>query len=330
MIPRPGTSVMVAITAVLACALSAIPVTARAEDDGESGGAMAAARLARSVSGEVTVSFDGDTQKRLGLRVRQLAAATRQREVMAFGRALDTAPLHAQAVEIAAAEVSALLSQQELGRLRQLQDNTSERRMQTAEAEARRDQLALQAARNQLRLTWGNNIADRDDLPDLVQSLVSQKLALIRLDLAIDDRLSALPARARIIPLGAEASIDAEVVGMAPTVSGQDQAQGILVLASLPAGLPPGMAITGYLELPGDPLNGVVIPRSAVVRYNGRTWVYVQTGAATFSRREVALENPLDDGWLLSRGLGPDDRIVESGAQLLLSEERKSEIEMDD
>jgi hypothetical protein len=281
-------------------------------------------------AGAITVKFDREAQQRLGMEVKQLAAGKAPREIMTFGRVLDAARLQAQVSERDAAAVSAQLSQQELGRLRQLEDNTSERRMQTAEAEARRDQLALQSARSNLRLTWGDAIAERDDLPDLVQSLVSQAQSLVRLDLPVGEKLAGLPSAARIVPMGAETPVAGTVLGMAPTVLEQNQTMGLLILAPQGDGLLPGAAVTGFLEMPGDPLNGVVIPRAAVVRYAGRSWVYVQIDAGKFARREVALENPLADGWLVSTGLGPGDRIVESGAQLLLSEETKAEIDMED
>ena len=321
MICRTSTVLVTGMLAAFACGLSAAPDAA--------GGEMAA-DSSRAGDGDITVSFDSEAQKRVGLQIKPLAAVSMQREMRVFGRVLDPSRLHAQASEIDTAEVSAQLSQQELGRLRQLQDNTSERRMQTAEAKARRDQLALQSARSNLRLTWGNAVTERDDLPELVRSLASHTHALVRLDLPAGDTLAVLPAGARIIPMGADTPVAGVVLGMAPNVDAQNLAQGILVLAPHFAGLLPGAAVTGLLEIPGPPLSGVVVPRSAVVRYGGRNWVYLQIGAGTFTRREVALVNPVENGWLVSRGVAPDERLVESGAQLLLSEERKAEINMED
>ena len=38
------------------------------------------------------------------------------------------------------------------------------------------------------------------------------------------------------------------------------------------------------------------------------------------------LKHTSGDGWFVSEGVGPSDRIVVSGAQVLLSEEFKSQI----
>lgn len=76
--------------------------------------------------------------------------------------------------------------------------------------------------------------------------------------------------------------------------------------------------------------NGVVIPRGAVVRFNGKPWIYFQTGDQTFARREISLEQPLADGWFAAQGMKPGERVVVSGAQMLLSEEQKYQIKIGD
>ncbi len=73
---------------------------------------------------------------------------------------------------------------------------------------------------------------------------------------------------------------------------------------------------------------GVVIPRSAVVRFGGKAWAYVQTDEVRFSRREVALDQATEQGWFTTAGFTVGDRVVVAGAQLLLSEEFKSQIQI--
>ena len=90
--------------------------------------------------------------------------------------------------------------------------------------------------------------------------------------------------------------------------------------------LRPGEAVTAYLSSPGPPATGVVLPRPAVVRFAAKAWAYVETGAGTFARREVALEQPTDTGWFVTGGFVAGDRVVVAGAQLLLSEELKSQL----
>jgi hypothetical protein len=97
-------------------------------------------------------------------------------------------------------------------------------------------------------------------------------------------------------------------------------------------GLPlrPGQAITAYLPTSGPPQAGVVIPRPAIVRFSGRPWAYVEVNTGHFTRREVPLNHPTEAGWFVASGFGPGERVVVTGAEVLLSEELKSEIRTSD
>jgi multidrug efflux pump subunit AcrA (membrane-fusion protein) len=49
--------------------------------------------------------------------------------------------------------------------------------------------------------------------------------------------------------------------------------------------------------------------------------VYAAPAAGAFERRDVALGPRLDDRWIVTTGLAPDERIVVAGAARLLSAE---------
>jgi len=93
--------------------------------------------------------------------------------------------------------------------------------------------------------------------------------------------------------------------------------------------LRPGLSVTAYLETPGAARTGTVVQRSSVLWQSGKTWVYVQTDKEKFARREVVLEDPASGGWF-TRSLKPGDKVVTRGAQMLLSEEFKSQIRVED
>jgi hypothetical protein len=90
--------------------------------------------------------------------------------------------------------------------------------------------------------------------------------------------------------------------------------------------LRPGQPITAYLPTSGSSQPGVIVPRSAIVRFAGRTWAYLELAGDRFSRREVAPDHPTADGWFMATGWSAGDRVVTLGAEALLSEELKSEI----
>ncbi len=68
----------------------------------------------------------------------------------------------------------------------------------------------------------------------------------------------------------------------------------------------------------------MVVPRDAVVRTEGKGWVYVATGDDHFTRKEIALDRATENGWFVTNGVAAGDKLVITGAQSLLSEETES------
>jgi len=136
---------------------------------------------------------------------------------------------------------------------------------------------------------------------------------------------------ASIVPLGHDAKpLTGERVGFAVSVDPKTQGQPFVFRVTDTSGaLRPGLSVTAYLEAPGPARNGAVVPRSAVIWQTGKSWVYVQTEKEKFARREVELEDPASGGWF-TRSLTPGDKVVTRGAQMLLSEEFKSQIRVED
>ena len=70
-----------------------------------------------------------------------------------------------------------------------------------------------------------------------------------------------------------------------------------------------------------------MVPSEAVVRAEGRGWVYLMNnGSDAFTRLEVPLDHPAPGGWFLTKGVTTNDYLVVTGAQILLSEELKSSL----
>ncbi len=303
-----------------------------AESEGEKP-ITAESRVKRNAAGEVQLTLDKETQVRIELKVEPVVASRLSPEAKGYGQVLDPAPLVALVTDLAAAEVALAASQQEFTRLKTMieQGNASTRALQTAEATAVRDQLQARSLREKLLLGWGKAIAEQKDLPAFVQSLAARQRVLVRIDVPAGEAVSALPAAARIVPVSSERALPAQTLGPAPNVALLTQGQGFLFLVDDPNPVFwPGQAVIGYLQLPGEAVTGVTIPRSAVVRHAGEAWIYVQTGAETFGRRKITLDHPLANGWFINGTVTATDRVVLNGAQTLLSEEQKSQIKLVD
>ncbi|HEX5399225.1 MAG TPA: hypothetical protein VFY06_09270 [Verrucomicrobiae bacterium] len=291
----------------------------------------AASRVLTGTNGETVITLDTRTQQLIGLQTAMLPAATLPPEVKAYGRVLDSAALVSLHNDVVTAEAALQASKPEYERLKKLsaQDNASVHALETAEAQMKHDRGALVTAEAQIAAASTTAVLKAS--ADFFQSLAEQKSVLVRLDVPVGESVAAAPMSAQLQLPGAGQSVAADFVGHAATTDPQEQGVGyILLVTNTPSALTPGLAVTGFLQLPGETLHGVVVPDDAVVRSDERAWFYVQTGDTNFSRREITLNQPAPGGWFMTNNVAPGDRVVTVGAQTLLSEERKSQIKLED
>ena len=153
---------------------------------------------------------------------------------------------------------------------------------------------------------------------------------LVRVDVPAGEIVDRRLTMARIVAVGQEdRPLTGQRVSVAPTVDPSTLGQGFLFrIAGASTSLRPGAAVVAYLQAPGAAQHGVIVPYSAIVRAGGKTWVFRQLEPDEFSRREVAADRTTGKGVLVLESLKPGDRIVVEGAQFLLSEEQKSQIQV--
>jgi hypothetical protein len=336
----PGSQTVKRVIAVLLFVLVAVGVVFFVKRDHKGEGKPAeekpaeepATRVTHDEAGRIVVKMDDETQGKLGLLVEKPAAAELPPELKGYGKVLDPAPLAALATELATAQAAAAASMKEFSRLKTLtgQGNAAEGKLQAAEAAARRDELAVQSAQDRLLLSWGPAVGDQTNLNAFIQPLTLQKAALVRIDLPAGETLNPRPKRARVAPLSGKFA-EVSFLGTTANVDPQTLGRGAFFLMQPnELGLVSGEAITAFMELPGEPVSGVMIPSGAVVRPEGRAWIYIMDkGADAFTRTEVALNHPTSGGWLVTEGVTTNDYVVVTGAQMLLSEEMKSSLKPD-
>lgn len=285
-------------------------------------------RVKRNASGEVIITLDTETQKRVGLETGTLAATQLAPEIRAVGRVLEPAGVSSLVADFISARATAEASAKELERSKPLlkSDNISARSYQTAEANAARDSAQLEAARAKLIGALGSELAARENLVELTKSLTSGASALVRLDLPLGEAPPGNLSGAQILALREGSKwIEAKFAG-ATAVDSPSQTRGLLFfIESNGYGFTAGESVTGSINGAGAAQAGVVIPGAAVVRKDGVAWVYVQTADGEFTRREISTERPVDGGSFVTRGVAAGDKIVTVGAQQLLSEELKGQ-----
>jgi len=118
---------------------------------------------------------------------------------------------------------------------------------------------------------------------------------------------------------------------VSPATTTDPRLQGLSYLYRAPAegALMPGMKLE--VSLAAEAVErGVVVPEAAVVWLQGKAWVYLRADPTTFERRDVAPDHAGPDGGYLVTGLPPDTEIVVRGAQMLLSEEFRAQVPIED
>lgn len=156
---------------------------------------------------------------------------------------------------------------------------------------------------------------------------------LARINVPVGEQVLPNLSIVRIVPAGSEdqPGLRAERLAVSATVDPNAQGTSFLFrLLTARFGLRPGVAVTAFLPSTTSAQLGMVIPQSAVVRVEAKPYVYVQTGATRFERRQVSVDDPREDGYFVNSGFAPGNRIVTVGAQTLLSQEFKTQMKGDE
>jgi multidrug efflux pump subunit AcrA (membrane-fusion protein) len=93
----------------------------------------------------------------------------------------------------------------------------------------------------------------------------------------------------------------------------------------------PGLFVRAVLEDSTRPaVPAIAIPSSALLAHQGRNLVYIEKRLGRYERREVSLLGREGDTLIVNaEGWLPEERVVFSGAQVLLSEEFRNETDED-
>ncbi len=306
-------------------------------DDDEDTVPSATPKVSHTSGGDSVVELSLDEQARLGMKTESLTAVTQSRELTAYGVVLDPAPLATLSAAVASTRATLEASRAEYLRARLLhseQQNVSRRDFETAQAKFRADQAQFDLVNLRLADEWGANIAAMtpEERAGMIDALTQRVAGLIRISLPPGRSFAHEPAQARVAAPGFDSRpLTTHSIWFAPTVDSHLQGQSFLMkVDGRGSHLQPGTAITAHLDSPDAAKPGVVIPEAAIVRTSERAWVYAQIAPTQFERRPVVISGPASTGWFVTSGFAAGDRVVVIGAQALLSEELKSQIQVGD
>ena len=297
------------------------------------------------VDGAAVVTLEETARQNAGIVTGALQAVNHQRMIRAFGVVLsirEWVDLHnayaAAKAQSESAQATVLASRQEYLRLKGLHAddrNTSERAVQLAEAVFRSDEARAQATREvylaierNAQQQWGEALAQAILKGSPLFSRVTRlEEALVQVSVPAGENLASLPDTARI-QTSDGASIEANLITRLPRTDPRFQGTTLLYRVSRKSfDFVAGVNIPVFLPA-GNSISGVNIPAAAVVWWQGKAWVYVETSPGQFARRELATDLPLKDGWFVTQGFSVSEVVVIRGAQLLLSQELLGQIQM--
>lgn len=200
---------------------------------------------------------------------------------------------------------------------------TLQRHFEAVRERARENPAALEVLEHGVRRRWGEVVARWlvEQAPSW-QQLVQGQDRLIRVVLA--SGVSAPP------PAWAQAGNGQRVaLNFVASLPGEAGEEGAPALYHLPAHAVKLHAVNtiDVALASGGATRGASLPAAAVVWSEGKAWVYVQQVPGRFVRRAVSTR-PVRDNELIATDLAAGVPVVIGGAQLLLSEEQRAQIQV--
>ena len=280
--------------------------------------------LAMTGHAQAEVEIDDAQRKDIGVETATLALSDIAPVWHATAKVLDPAPLIAQLSELKTAQSTANASKQELDRLEQLykaETNVSLKALEAARVQNFTDAGHLETLRAQLATSWGAAFM-RMDQPEherFIKTLLSGDVALIRAETIQAVAADADMHSARLQSLSDNRSWNAQVVAALPQSNGQ--VIGNAYLLQVPARLQPGSLLAAELRDGKHAQRRIKVPRSAIVRWQGSTWLFVESEPNVFAREPVQIDDCFDQVCVLKDGMQPGQRIATVGVALLLAAE---------
>lgn len=273
------------------------------------------------------IVVDPASQARMGLRTARLSTGRQAAQIDAFAKVLDPGPLAQLESDLMAAQAAAAASRAEAKRTRglfQTGPSVALKDVEAAEAQAAGDQARLDLLRRRVGLEWGPGVARLrpGQIAVLLRDLADGAAALVHVDTPSNQGQAG--ARTVDIDIGTgDQSVHGIVLGAARAAEPRLQSSGLIVEVKGKSAvlLSVGLTQSAHIDSASSTV-GVVIPRSAVIRFEGSDWAYVKSESAHFERRLI--ESPIlqDKGLFVSAGFHAGDEVVDQGAAELFAVEQ--------
>jgi hypothetical protein len=305
-------------------------------------------RVTLPARGEPIVTIDADAQAAIGLEMIVPRPASYQDQIRAFGTVLDLAGLTTLNTNYVAAVSQLRTAQAKLAASRPAYERARDLyaknfgnlvQVQATEAALIGDKAAVEAAESQVRTLAATAIQEWGPVvgralvngAGLVNRLIERQEFLLQITVPPGRSLDP-PPTATVEVAGSARRAEIRYISPATRTDPKIQGLSFFYAAAASSGMLPGMNARAFL-VSGKPVDGYVISPSAIVWWSGRPWVYVKIADDAFTRRQIPTDMPVgrEGEFVVPVGAfaesGP--AIVLKGAQMLLSEEFRAQIQVE-
>ena len=295
-------------------------------------------------NGVPVITLDDHTRQNSGIETTLLMPAPYQEQVRAYAMVFDVARLtdlnnnyaNAKAqLQIVQAKLTASKAAFERAQsLYKANAAVSLAVVQGAEAAALADQAALASAESHLRALsatayqeWGpvlgKSLIDRSTM---ITRLIEREDFLLQVTLPPGVSITK-PPETGAIQTGPGTRAEITFISQATRTDPKIQGVSFFYVTRAESEVLPGMNVLAFLPS-GKRVDGITVPASAIVWWQDKAWAYRRVDPERFTRTDIATDLPVPGGGYVVGGLPGAVEIVTRGAQLLLSEEFRAQIQV--
>lgn len=266
--------------------------------------------------------------EKMGLETEAAKTVDYAQHATGYGTVIPHESIAQAVAELATAEAAEKQSRSALARTRRLAGTAGAMSADVEESNVRQvavDTAALNLAQQRLTATFGPKPPwSGGRSPRLLEALADGSTQLLRVTFPSGSLPGGIPKTLSISRLGQAVGDKRLTVSMIWTAPADANVPGRSFFALLRSGdLGEGDRVIGWAPI-GAAQPGVWVPAAAALISDAKYWCYVQTMPGTFVRTEIEASRPFENGYVVTSGVKPGDRVVTQGAALLLAQESNS------
>jgi hypothetical protein len=274
------------------------------------------------------VTLTPEQIEKLGVVAEPVQSINYTEETAGYGVVVAHEAIAQGVAELVTAQAIVRLSQSALSRAKRLSGTpgaVSADVEETAANKAEVDSAALTLTRQRMSSTLGMNPPWKaGENSPILQDLAGGRIKLVRVTFPLGALSGGIPAGLRAAHIGGskpetswkiakvwDAPADASVPGRSffALLKGSDAGEGERLLVWAPI---------------GESTAGVVVAASAAVMSEGKYWCYVEQKPGNFVRTGLDTSRPVPEGYFVTEGIAPRDKVVTAAAGQLLARETNS------